>query len=125
LRAKSNHPVVVSTSQHITQGMIDLIDEEWNSETLSGTSKIIGGDTYEIRIAGLNDGAKWKLDTATVLNNTNNASIEVLPEIVSGWLRVVIKSNDTSDIKWQLCLVCIKCHGILFLLPRRTSLFNW
>ena len=79
--------------------MIDLLDEKWENNTLSGTSNIIGGDAYEIRIAGINDGGSWMIDKATTNNNT---TIEVLHSTEEGWLRVVIKSKDSSIVHWQL-----------------------
>jgi hypothetical protein len=102
VRAKSNHPLVVSTSQHVTQGMIDLLKEEWKSTTLSGISKVIAGDDYELRIAGMNDGGEWKIDNATIIENPGGATIEVLPQTEKGWLRVVIKSKKGQVVKWQL-----------------------
>jgi len=102
VRAKTNHPVVVSTSQHVTQGMIDVLNEKWANNILSGTSKLIGGDEYEIRIAGLNDGAEWKLQNASILGNPSGITIEVLPQTELGWLRVLIKSKEDTTVKWQL-----------------------
>ena len=102
VRAKEDHPVVVSTSQHVTQGMIDLIKEKWESGTLAGTSKIIGGDTYELRIAGMNDGGEWKVDGAKIIENTGQATIEVLPQKEKGWLRIVIKTKESQNVKWQI-----------------------
>jgi hypothetical protein len=48
----AEHPVLLSTSQHITQGIADVVEEKWNPETktLSGISKVIAGDPYELRI---------------------------------------------------------------------------
>ena len=102
LRARTDHPVIVSTSQHVTQGMIDLLKEEWKSGTLSGTSKLIGGDDYELRIAGLKDGGDWKFGKAIIVGNSDDATIGVLPQIEKGWLRIVIKSANSRIIKWQL-----------------------
>jgi hypothetical protein len=102
VRAKSDHPVIVSTSQHVTQGMIDLLNEEWKNGILSGTSKIIGGDTYELRIAGMNDGGKWEIDHATIVGKPGSATIEISPQTEKGWLRVVIKSKESQIVKWQL-----------------------
>ena len=102
LRAKSDHPVVVSTSQHVTQGMIDLTKETWNNGTLSGTSKIIGGDNYEIRIAGMDDGATWKLASATIIGNSRGTSIEPLPQKENGWLRILVRNKESQIIQWQL-----------------------
>jgi hypothetical protein len=102
LRARANHPVVVSTSQHVTQGMIDLLAENWENETLSGASSLIGGDTYELRIAGLNDGEELMFDSAIISGDQGNASIEILPQTEKGWLRVSIKSKTSQVVKWQV-----------------------
>ena len=60
MRPEADHPQVVSTSRHVTQGMVDLLEEKWDpaTKTLSGRSKLVAGDPYEIRIAL---GAKWHL----------------------------------------------------------------
>ena len=52
IRSVENHPVLVSTSRHVTQGMVDVEDESWNPgrRCLSGTSGLVGGDPYELRI---------------------------------------------------------------------------
>lgn len=102
LREKTGHPVVVSTSQHVTQGMIDLKEEKWNNGKLEGVSKLIGGDTYEIRIAGLNDGHRWVLKEAKISRSKFPASIRVLPEKEDGWLRLVIESGKSQDVAWNL-----------------------
>jgi hypothetical protein len=102
IRAQSNHPVIVSTSQHVTEGMIDLLKEEWKNQTLSGISKVIAGDNYELRIAGMNDGGEWKINEATIIGNKEGTTIEVLPQTEKGWLRIVIKTQKTQVIRWQL-----------------------
>ncbi len=52
LRAVEDRPVLVSTSRHITQGVVDVQAEAWAaaSNTLSGTSRLVAGDPYELRI---------------------------------------------------------------------------
>jgi len=48
------NPQFISTNRHIMQGDLDMIERPaWNStkKTLSGSSKVIGGETYEIVIA--------------------------------------------------------------------------
>lgn len=105
VRAKSNHPVVVSTSQHVTQGMIDLLKEDWKDGTLSGTSKLIAGDNYELRIAGINDGGKWKIDQVSLIGDANGTTIKVLPQQENGWLRVLVKSNKSQVVNWKLKFV--------------------
>lgn len=52
IRPERDYPQVVSTSRHITQGVIDLTNEKWNAsaQVLSGTSQVIASDPYEIRV---------------------------------------------------------------------------
>jgi hypothetical protein len=54
VRAQKPHPQLVSTSRHVTQGMIDVTKEQWDDATksLMGRSKVVAGDAYELRIAG-------------------------------------------------------------------------
>ena len=48
-----SHPQVLSTDRHVMQGYLDLLKEEWNEkrQTLSGVSKIVGGDPYTVTLA--------------------------------------------------------------------------
>jgi hypothetical protein len=67
LRAAEGHPLVVSTSRHVTQGMVDLQEENWAGGTLLGQSRLVGGDPYELRLAGLTDAQhQWRLTSAAV-----------------------------------------------------------
>ncbi|HWD41819.1 MAG TPA: alpha-galactosidase [Fimbriimonas sp.] len=64
IRKVLDHPQVISTSRHITQGGPDLIQVKWDAKTrtLSGTSKVVRNDPYELRVrtAGLRvKGASW------------------------------------------------------------------
>lgn len=53
LREVMKYPQVISTSRHITQGLMDVLDEVWNNESrvLKGESLVVAGDRYEMRIA--------------------------------------------------------------------------
>jgi hypothetical protein len=52
LREKTDHPMVVSTSRHITQGIVDIVEENWDAAdlVLSGRSRVVAGDPYELRV---------------------------------------------------------------------------
>jgi hypothetical protein len=52
VQAVKDHPVLLSTSQHVTQGIVDVKEISWNADTkvLSGMSKVIANDPYELRI---------------------------------------------------------------------------
>src|SRR6185369_531818 len=60
VRPALGRPVLVSTSRHVTQGIVDVADEKWSasSRTLSATSQLVANDLYQLRIAGLCDGGK-------------------------------------------------------------------
>jgi hypothetical protein len=53
VRLKKPYPQLISTSRHIAQCMIDVFEERWDpvTKTLSGISRVAGGDPYELRIA--------------------------------------------------------------------------
>ncbi len=52
VRPMEDHPFVISTSRHVTQGMLDIVEEKWDGaeRTLSGKSNLIGGDPYILSI---------------------------------------------------------------------------
>lgn len=52
IRPATNHPQLISTSRHITQGVLDVIEEKWDAatRTLSGVSRVVGNDPYELRV---------------------------------------------------------------------------
>ncbi|MEI8036862.1 MAG: hypothetical protein WCJ14_00590 [Verrucomicrobiota bacterium] len=103
VRAAENHPLLVSTSRHLTQGIVDVTAETWHDGTLSATSQVVGADPYELRIAGLKDGGNWKLGKAQVAADDQAAgvTIETLTS-EDGWLRLVIHSTTSRAVKWAL-----------------------
>ncbi len=52
VRPVEDHPMVLSSSQHVTQGMIEIDEETWDaaSKTLSGVSNAVPNEPYELRI---------------------------------------------------------------------------
>lgn len=48
IRPLQNHPQVVSTSRHLSQGGVDLRSVSWSGTTLAGTSAVVKGDPYTI-----------------------------------------------------------------------------
>ncbi|MFZ4457045.1 MAG: hypothetical protein ACOYOT_12575 [Bacteroidales bacterium] len=101
LRPMEGHPIVLSTSQHLTQGLVDLKDESWSNNTLTGRSSLVAGDEYELRIAGLNDTKNWKFVKASIVG-MKSAKINVLPISEDGLLRIQILSDQTNTINWTL-----------------------
>lgn len=102
VRAKANHPVLVSTSRHITQGMVDVKNEAWSNSTLSGKSELIAGDAYEMRIAGLSDNGDWEVVNVNTGSSENGISIQALPVTEKGWVRILIKSDKNTTVNWKV-----------------------
>lgn len=82
------HPQVISTSRHVSQGAYDIDSLEWADAEcrLSGTSKVIGGETYRI---ALYVPATYKLVSAvagsgvktTILDQCNGVwAVELVPD---------------------------------------------
>ena len=46
------HPFVVSTSRHVASPLFDVVEEKWDArkKVLSGRSKVVAGERYELRI---------------------------------------------------------------------------
>jgi len=58
IRERLSRPQVVATNRHITGGGVDLIDVAWSDGLLTGRSRVVGGDPYEIF---LTEPAGWQL----------------------------------------------------------------
>lgn len=48
IRERKSDPQVLATSRHVTCGGVDLVDVRWAGGKLSGTSRVVAGDPYEI-----------------------------------------------------------------------------
>jgi hypothetical protein len=109
VRAAASHPVLVSTSRHISQGILEVTGEQWNKQTkvLSGTSRVIRNDPYELRIAGLTEGGKhWELVSTSVSSANQAAGVSISPGATNpdetGWLRVNIAAKQSCAVNWSL-----------------------
>jgi hypothetical protein len=108
IRAAQGHPLLVSTSRHVSQGIVDVTDEKWNdsSHELTGASRVIGGDPYELRFAGWNDGGDWKLVSVAVSSDDAAAGVAIVSKPVvageDGWIRVAILSEQSRTVRWTL-----------------------
>jgi hypothetical protein len=90
-----DRPRVVSTSRHVTQGVVDLRGETWDGKVLSGVSRVVGGDDYEIRIAG---GAVPR--TAEVSQPDQEAGVTIAVKDHGPNARVVLKSPANREVRW-------------------------
>ncbi|MCE5185929.1 MAG: alpha-galactosidase [Planctomycetaceae bacterium] len=106
VRPVSESPQVLGTSRHITQGIMDIKKENWNavSKTLEGTSELVGGDPYEIRLAAFKKDGPWKFKAAAVSGvdgQTPAATIRLISQ-EGPYIRVLIESPQSLSINWKV-----------------------
>ena len=102
LKPLLDRPVLVGTSRHVTQGIVDIMEEDWNSKTavLSGKSKVVAGDPYELRIFAPTE--SWKIDSVALAKSDTNAGATVQSKHTGREIRVTIYSPTNRPIAWQI-----------------------
>jgi hypothetical protein len=102
IRQVREQPVVVSTSRHVTQGMIDVIEEHWDNgkKELRGKSAVVGGDAYEVRIYDPADGERTA--SAAVSEADRDAGVTVETRQNGGRIRVTVGSPENREVSWTV-----------------------
>lgn len=102
IREVLDRPVLVSTSRHITQGIVDVMEEEWNggARILSGKSKVVGADPYEIRIYAPTK--EWQAVRAKVSEGDRGAKVTAGIQQEDQNIRVTIKSPENREVSWEV-----------------------
>lgn len=93
IRALVDHPQVVSTNRHLTQGGVDLVSMKWSDNVLTGKSAVVAGDKYEL---ALHIPAGYTLSKATF--NNEPATITPDGEIT----RVSFTPEKTGEVEWAV-----------------------
>jgi hypothetical protein len=92
------HPQFLSTSRHLMQGYVDLVRQPvWDApgRTLSGASRVVGGETYEIVLA-MNGFRPVKA-------HAQKARVQVeSPADSKGLALVKINAPDNGIVEWEL-----------------------
>jgi hypothetical protein len=94
VKESKKYPQIISTSRHITQGLMDVITENWDSKsnTLSGKSDVVSGDMYEFRLI---IPTRYTIKGATC----NRISVKINQE---GTLcRIQFIPTNTGKIDWK------------------------
>jgi hypothetical protein len=102
VRPVGTDPMVVSTNRHISQGIYDITQENWNggTKTLSGTSHVVAGDTYELRIWAP---GTWMVGSSAVSAADMTAGVTATMPTQSGQeVRATFKATSNRDINWSV-----------------------
>jgi hypothetical protein len=104
LRPRLDRPEVISTSRHITQGIVDINAEHWNpaTSTLRGRSQVVANDPYELRIVTSGKDQPWRLDRLTVSATDQAAGVKTAFNETAGLVRVTIQSAASREILWEV-----------------------
>lgn len=95
IREAREHPWVLSTTRHISQGGVSLLDERWDAgrKTLSGKSAVVAGDPYVLTV---HLPAGFKLTSATI----SGATVETANQAETATVRIV--PSATSTVEWKM-----------------------
>jgi hypothetical protein len=98
------HPQLLSTSRHITQGMIDVTDEKWDARKaiLSATSKVVADDPYELRIVLPVSEKSWRATGVAISSKDREAGVITEFKQDGPRLRVTMTSASSRDVKWRV-----------------------
>ena len=95
IREVRAHPWLISTSRHISQGGVDLVDVRWNNKKkiLSGKSSVVKGDPYAM-IVHVPEG--FRIKTAEAGNE--NVETKNLGRVVA----VRMTPSVTKTVNWKI-----------------------
>jgi hypothetical protein len=104
MRPAADHPQLISTSRHVTQGMVDVREEKWDAaaQTLSGTSCVVANDPYELRIVVPSGERSWRACEAAVSFDDAAAGVNAIFKQDGPRLRALITSPASREVRWQV-----------------------
>ena len=93
LREQQSHPQLLATNRHVSCGGADLEQVGWSGEVLSGTSRVVKGDAYELY---LSEPTGWTAESVVA-----PGAEAVLGELRDHWRRVIL-SGGTDHLTWSV-----------------------
>lgn len=97
VRSVAEHPQVLSTSRHVTQGIVDMLGEQWQAEnkTLRGRSRVVAKDPYEIRVL-----AKRPVESVAAMESEQAMKCAWNEE--GGLVRVRVEPDASGEVRWEI-----------------------
>jgi hypothetical protein len=97
-------PFLISTSRHVTQGILEVKKEGWDAaaNALQGTSAMVANDTYELRIVARAPQSDWSLVNAEVSDADRDAGVVITASATDGLVRAFIQSATSRNVSWTL-----------------------
>ncbi|NQT83038.1 NPCBM/NEW2 domain-containing protein [bacterium] len=112
------HPFLVSTSRHVTQGAVDLLDVKWDADSkkLIGRSLVVKDDPYVLRIVVPPEPITYRFLSA----RANGAAVS--SEARGFWLNVALLPSTTGELKWEVAFEAVPARKIVLSPPRGLSI---
>jgi hypothetical protein len=100
MRRRADHPQVISTSRHVTQGLVELSGEKWTprTKTLSGRIKLVGQDPCELRIVT----GSAQVAQVEVSRADRAAGVRTSHTSHESLTRVKLESPVTREVSWTI-----------------------
>jgi len=104
IRPLGERPVLVSTSRHVTQGIVDVDQEDWNSRKyeMRGKSKVASEDPYELRIYAPAGSGPWNVRSVDVSQADSQAGVIIEAKQAGPEIRVTINSPENRTVTWKV-----------------------
>lgn len=104
IRPMRSRPQIISTSRHITQGIIDVTEETWDAaaNALNGSSRVVTNDSYEIRIIAPTRPTDWKAVSAEVSDMDRKAGVTMDIRQSGSAVRATITSETSREVHWKV-----------------------
>lgn len=104
VRPLTDHPMLISTSRHLTQGMIDVTGEKWDAtaRTLQGTSAVVTQDPCELRIIVPVAQASWRVTGVGIEPEDSAAGVVAGFKQDGPRVRVTLLSPLSRAVRWTV-----------------------
>jgi hypothetical protein len=105
IRPHLDRPFLLSTSRHVTQGILEVKEESWEEtkRTLAGTSAVVARDKYEMRVVVQSPAASWRIADVAVSTEDQRAGVKIaLAGITDGVARISVTSPASRDVRWSI-----------------------
>src|SRR6185503_18431694 len=98
---QEDHPQLVSTSRHLTQGWVDLVSQAYDAtrNTYRGKSKVIKNDPYQLQFA-FPRGKNFVVKQASARSPNGLLPVKIFNH--QGWATVEINSPRTTEVTWNV-----------------------
>jgi hypothetical protein len=98
VRPAAAHPQLLGTSRHVTQGIVDVLEEKWDAatHTLSGISRVVANDPYELRMFVPLGENSWQVGEVTA----NGLKADFKQE--GPRVRASFTSPTNREVRWRM-----------------------